>query len=118
MEPEARVVEGRRRRRRAEAEQLVAEYETSGLGREEFCRQHGLSLATLARYRKRQRQAEGEAAGPGRWLAVEVSRPVPVAGSGAGSGLAVVLARGRRLEIGCGFDAPTLVQLLALLERA
>jgi len=30
----------------------------------------------------------------------------------------VVLARGRRIEIGRGFDAPTLVQLLELLERA
>jgi len=117
MEPEARVVEGRRRRSRAEAEQLVAQYEASGLGREEFCRQHALSLATLARYRKR-RQGEGEAARGGRWLAVEVSRPGSVAGSGAASGLAVVLARGRRIEIGRGFDAPTLVQLLELLERA
>lgn len=112
------MVEGRRRRSRAEAAQLVAEYEASGLGREEFCCQHGLSLATLARYRKRQQQAEGEGAAPGRWLAVEVSRAGPVAGNGAGSGLAVVLACGRRIEIGRGFDAPTLVQLLALLEPA
>ena len=97
MEPEARVVEGRRRRSRAEAEQLVVEYEASGLSQEESCRQHGLSLATLARYRKR-RRAPGEAARAGRWLAVE-------------------LASGRRVEIGRGFDAPTLVQLLELLER-
>jgi len=118
MEPEAPVVEGRRRRSRAEAEQLVREYEASGLNQEAFCRQQGLSLATLARYRKRQRQAAGEAAGAGRWLAVEVSRPGPVASNGAASGLAVVLACGRRIEIGRGFDAPTLVQLLELLERA
>ena len=32
---------------------MAGEYEASGLSRTEFCRKHGLSLATLARYRKR-----------------------------------------------------------------
>ena len=32
----------------------MAEYEASALSRADFCRQRGLSLATLARYRKRQ----------------------------------------------------------------
>ncbi len=35
--------------RREEAEQLLAEYEASGIGREVFCRKHGLALSTLAR---------------------------------------------------------------------
>ena len=94
----------------------MREYEASGLSQEEFCRQHGLSLATLARYRKR-RRAPGEAAGAGRWLAVELARAVPAGGSGAASGLTVGLSRGRRIEIERGFDAPTLIQLLELLER-
>jgi hypothetical protein len=34
------------------------------------------------------------------------------------SGLAVVLSGGRRIEVGCGFDAQTLQQLLSLLEPA
>ena len=117
MEQEPQVVEVRRRRSRAEAEQLVAEYEASGVSREEFCRQQGLSLATLARYRKR-RRAQGEAASKGRWLAVELGGAGPAAGSGAASGLAVRLSSGRRIEIARGFDAPTLMQLLELLERA
>jgi hypothetical protein len=33
------------------------------------------------------------------------------------SGLAVALPGGRRIEVGCGFDAQTLVQLLSVLER-
>ena len=110
------VIDVRRRRSRAEAEQLVAAFEASGLRRTEFCRQQGLSLATLARYRKRQRRAEDEAATGNRWLAVEVSGVTTAVGSGTASGLAVALAGGRRIEVGRGFDAPTLVQLLGVLE--
>ncbi len=101
----------RRRRSQAEAAQLVAEYEASGLNRVEFCRQHGLALTTLARYRKRREQGPNEGAGPSRWVAVELSQPHP-----GGSGLAVVLASGRRIEVSRGFDANIFRQLLRLLE--
>ena len=76
---------------------MVADYEAGGLSREEFCRQHGLALSTLERYRRRQRQAQGETAGAGRWLAVELSGPGPAGGSAAGSGLWVCA---KRLEQG------------------
>jgi hypothetical protein len=112
---QAQGIEVRRRRSRAEAEQVVAAYEASGLSRVEFCQQQGLSLATLARYRKRQRQAQAEAA-TGSWLAVEVSGVRAAVGSETASGLAVALPGGRRIEVGRGFDAPTLVQLLGVLE--
>ena len=113
MDDQTQVVEVRRRRTRTEAEQVAGEYEGSGLSRVEFCRKHGLSLATPARYRKR--QAQGAAVVGRRWLAVEV------AGSNAtpqgSSGLAVALAGGRHIEVRCGFDCHTLVQLLNVLER-
>ena len=115
MDQQAQVVEVRRRRSRAEAEQLVAEYETGGLSRVEFCRKQGLSLATLARYRKR--RAQGNPAPGDRWVAVEVSGGRPRLESGASSGLAVALPGDRRIEVGCGFDARTLAQLLGVLER-
>ena len=105
------------RRSRAEIEQLVAEFEASGLGRTAFCQQTGLSLSTLARYRKRQRHTAGEAAVGKRWLAVEVAGSAAIAGGERASGLAVVLADGRRIEVGCGFDADTLQRLLAVVER-
>ena len=113
MDEQSQVVAGQRRRGRAEAAQLVAEYEGSGLSRVEFCRKQGLSLATLARYRRR--QAQGEVVAGSRWVAVEMSGAEPR--SRASSGLAVTLPSGRRIEIGCGFDAHTLVQLLGVLER-
>jgi hypothetical protein len=54
VERTSQLVVVQRRRSRAEAAQLVAEYEGSGLSRVEFCRKQGLSVATPARYRKRQ----------------------------------------------------------------
>jgi transposase-like protein len=109
---EEQVGKGRRRRSRAEAEQLVAEFEAGGLGREEFCRKHELAFSTLARYRRRRERGQGEGAGPSRWLAVDLADS-PQAGA---SGLAVVLTSGRRIEVGRGFDAKTLEQLVHLLE--
>ena len=104
----------RRRRSRAEVEQLVAEYEASGLGRTTFCRQRGLSLSTLARYRRRQ-QSVDQTDSAKRWLAVEVSGS-SVAGSEGGSGLALLAAGGWRIEVGRGFDAGTLKRLLGVVE--
>ena len=92
-------------------EQLVADFEAGGVSQVEFRQRHGLSLATLARYRKRC-QTPAEAAAAGGWVAVELC-----GNSGAGSGLAVALAQGRRIEVERGFDAHTLTQLLDLLER-
>ena len=115
---EEQVGKRRRRRSQAEAEQLVVEFETSGISREEFCERHGLVLATLARYCKRLRQRRGEGAGASRWLAVELPGRMPAAGSGAASGLTVALASGVRIEIALGFDARTLQHLLRVLTPA
>jgi hypothetical protein len=104
------------RRNRAEVEQLVAEYEVSGLGRTTFCQQRGLSVSTLARYRRRQQQTAGAGAEGKRWLAVEVCGSAEVS-RWMPSGLAVGLPGGRRIEIGRGFDADTLQRLLAVVER-
>jgi hypothetical protein len=106
-----------RRRSRAAAVQLVVEYEAGEMSREEFCHQHGLALSTLARYQRHQRrqeQRQDENPGPGRLLAVELSG----AHAADASGLAVVLRGGLRIEVGRGFDAQTLEQLVSLLEPA
>ena len=115
MDEQAQVVVVQRRRSRAEAGQLVAEYEASGLSQVEFCRKQGLSLATLARYRKR--QAQGNPAAGNHWLEVKESAGRPALVIPASSGLVVALPGGRRIEVGRGFDAPTLAQLLDVLER-
>lgn len=115
MDEQAKAVVVGRRRSAAEVARVVAEYEASGLSRVAFCERKGLSLATLARYRKR--QAHGEAVAGNRWVAVEVSGGSAGQVGGAGSSLAVVLAGGRRIEAGPGFDTHTLARLVNVLER-
>ena len=111
---EEQVCAVRRRRNRQEVEQIVAEYESSGLSRIEFCRERGLGLSTLGRYRSRQgRQAP---TGSGALLAVEVSGRAPAPVAATGSALAVVLRGGRRIEVGRGFDPGALEQLVRVLE--
>jgi hypothetical protein len=116
MDEQSGAVGVRRRRSSAEVEQLVSEFEISGLNRTEFCRAHGLSLSTLNRYRNRKSQQSGTATQT-RLLAVELSGPGPGRSARAGSGLAVVSAGGWRIEVTCGFDGVTLGRLLRVLER-
>ena len=98
-------------RSRAEAEQVAVEYEASGLSQQEFSKQKGIPLKTLARYVARHRQENGLE--QRRWVAVELAGQ-----SGNSCQLAVVLAGGRRIEVRRGFDATTLGQLVKTLERA
>lgn len=116
MDEQTQTAGVRRRRSRAEVEQVAAEFETSGLKPTEFCRAYGLSLSTLNRYRHRC-APQRETAGGSGWLAVEVSGPGHTMVSAGGSGIAVVLASGRRIEVKRGFDPGTLAQLVRVLER-
>lgn len=115
----------RRRRSREEAALLVLEYEQSGLTRRAFCRQHGLSLATLDNYRKR--SASADAAAPDgaasshsiTFVPLELVEQPAVARQAArqGATLFVELAGGRRIGVASGFDALTLARLIAVLEQ-
>src|SRR5690242_9617325 len=106
----------RRRRSRAELNQLVAEYEASGLTRQEFCGRHGLALATLDRYRKRRQQRREDSSADSRFLRVELSGPKQAAGPG-GRDLIVLLSNARKIEVKRGFDAEMLAQLVRVLEQ-
>jgi transposase-like protein len=113
---------GQRRRSRAEVEQLVDAFKVSGLRRREFCLKHGVVVGTLDFWRKRRREEQGpvasnpartqNGAARARLVAVEL------AGTATSSRLAVVLSRGRRVEVSEGFDVATLERLLAVLEQA
>jgi hypothetical protein len=56
MSGESGAVVGRRGR--AEIERLAGLYQTSGMGRSEFCRSHGMALSTLNRYLKKQQNRQ------------------------------------------------------------
>ena len=102
-----------RRRSRAEAEQLVREYEASGLTRQAFCAGRGLSVTVLDKYRRLCRATES---GEGRLVPVEVLSGRSAAAN-SGSALWVELPNGRRIGVGSGFDAAALRLLLQVLEQ-
>ena len=92
------------------------------MGRSEFCRSHGMGLSTLTRYLKKQQNRESPAGSKGveqsRLVAVELSGSVATVSGGEVAGvLTVLLSNRRRVEVGRGFDAATLTQLITVLER-
>lgn len=107
--------EVRRRRSRAEAAALVAEYEASGLTREAFCQERGLAVGTLDKYRRRAHQSSASSGGG--------MVPVEVVWSGRNgdpsreSLLVVEVRSGHRIEVRRGFDGGTLEHLLRILDR-
>jgi hypothetical protein len=105
-----------RRRTREEIRQMVAEFASSGMKQDEFCRSRGISRSSLDRYLRRQRVQALESGGSNRFVAVEV---MGASGSSASAGgrLVVALASGRRIEVERGFDAVTLERLLMILEK-
>lgn len=109
------VVTGKRRRTPAEIEQIVREFESSGLNRTQFCRQQGLTWGVLNRHLRRMPAASSSGTSGNALVAVELAGqkldPLP-----AGSGLAVELARGRRITVAAGFDALTFRRIVQVLE--
>ena len=96
---------------------MVSAFPASGLGARAFCQRHGLALSTLRRHLKRQRQAQGSAETGMRLVAVKVTgAPQPAAPPAALAALEVVLAGGRRIGVGPGFDELTLGRLVRALE--
>jgi transposase-like protein len=108
------LVRRRPRLSREEGEQLVREYEASGLTRQAFCQGRGLSVATLDKHRRQ--YGRGAARREGRLVAVEVMPAISA--SNSNRFLWVELANGRRISVEDGFDTATLERLLAVLERA
>jgi transposase len=95
---------------------MMRQWRGSGLSVRAFCDEQGLSEPSL--YAWRRALAERDAAAV-RFVPVQVtpeSKP-PVTADGVPGAVELVLGAGRRLRIGPGFDGPTLIRLLALLEE-
>src|SRR5712671_5632545 len=108
-----------RRRTRAEVQQLVAEFMSSGMGRSEFCRSRSLSFSTLDRHlkKRRWRRRRRPVSSAGQLVKVELAAKKSRAQHDATCGLAVVLPRGRRIEVHPDFDTSTFERLVSVLER-
>ncbi len=119
MNEKQRVSTGRRRTR-AEVQQLVAEFVSSGMRRSEFCRSRGLSFGTLDRHLKKQRwkRKTRRASSSRRLVPVELAARKSPTQHEPSCGLSVVLSGGRRIEVQHDFDVHTFERLVSALERA
>ena len=109
-----------KRRSRAEVQQLVAEFVSSGMRRSQFCQSRGLSFSTLDRHLKKLRwkRRRKPISSVGRLVPVELAARKSPTQQEPGCGLAVVLPGGRRIEVLPDFDTSTFERLVGILERA
>jgi hypothetical protein len=113
---ESEIVGVGRRRSRVEADRLALEYERSGMTRQDFCRERGVSVHTLDSYRRRlrgQRPAPGPSLLPVELIETSPYRSRPGAELGAEPGAELGVEPGA--ELGSrqvsGHDAPLRVEL-------
>jgi hypothetical protein len=108
-----------KRRTRAEVQQLVAEFVSSGMRRSKFCQSRGLSFSTLDRHLKKRRwkKRRGPVSSAGRLVPVELAARKSLTQHESSCGLAVVLPGGRRIEVHPDFDTGTFERLVSALER-
>jgi hypothetical protein len=109
-----------KRRTRAEVQELVAEFMSSGMRRSEFCQSRGLSFSTLDRHLKKLRWKRKRKPIPStdRLVPVELAARKSPTQQEPSCGLAVVLPGGRRIEVNPDFDTSTFERLVSLLDRA
>jgi len=108
-----------KRRTRAEVQQLVAEFVSSGMRRSEFCRSRGLSFSALDRHLKKRRwkRRHRPVSSADRLVPVELAARKSPTQPEPSCGLAVVLPSGLRIEIYPEFDTNTFKRLVGVLER-
>ena len=96
---------------------MVSAFQTSGLCAREFCQRYGLAHSTLRRNLKGAPQDSAPAQPGVRFVAVKLNGVAPASTPApAAAGLEVVLAGGRRIAVGPGFDVVTLGHLVRALE--
>jgi hypothetical protein len=95
---------GRRRRSAEEIHQLLEEYRTSGMTRDEYCGKVGIAMSTLGRYLRRR--------GSGQRLVRVSLESAPK----HDAGFVLVLGNGRRIESGWRFGEAELARLIQVAE--
>ena len=92
---------------------LVAEWESSGLGRKSFCEQHGLKLSTFSYWRSRYNQSNASSPPQtGGHRPGSFKRIVPV--HPAGFSIELIYPNGVRMILPEGTDLSTISSLIHL----
>jgi hypothetical protein len=96
-------------------ERMIRQWRNSGLSVRDFCAEKDLTEPSFYAWRRTIAQRDAAAV---HFMPVRVVEEETRGATehGGNSGLELVLASGRLLRIGPGFDAATLQRLLALLE--
>lgn len=94
------------------SEQLVMDYERSGLTRREYCERHGIAITTLDYHQRRRRVLRAAVN-----LAPVILTTAPVREVEERS-FALVLANGRRIESGWKFVDEELTRLIRIAGAA
>jgi transposase len=112
------VIETGRRRRWSEDEKLKIVLESLAGPRlvAATARRHGISRSQLLAWRRTLR-AERSEVGPVPGFVPAAIMPEPPTAKSGDERIEIVLARGRRIIVGVGFDAAALSRVLAVLER-
>jgi hypothetical protein len=112
-------VSAHKRRTRAEVQELVAEFMSSGMRRSEFCHSRGLSFSTLDRHLKKRRwkRTRRPTSSAGRLVPVELAARKSPKQHEPSCRLTMVLPGGRRIEVHPDFDTSTFERLVNALER-
>src|ERR1035438_9634731 len=94
-------VSAHKRRTRAEVQELVAEFMSSGMRRSEFCHSRGLSFSTLDRHLKKRRwkRTRRPTSSAGRLVPVELAARKSPKQHEPSCGLALVLHGKSSLEV-------------------
>jgi hypothetical protein len=96
---------GKQTARAAEMRRVVAEYESSGQARREFCEGRGITLTTFDYWRRIHARRS-------KLVQVEVTAPEP------GPGFTLSLANGRRIDCSWRFAEGELARLIRVAESA
>ena len=107
-------------RRRAYWQGLLAAWSKSGLTQTEFCRRQKVSVAAFGWWKARFARAAKESASPGSPAGrfVEVKVPESRVGGRRDFSYEVVLANGRSVRVGAGFDDEQVGRLIRVAEAA
>lgn len=97
------------RRSAEEVEQVVQQYQASGLSQREFSQQTGIKLSTLGRYIRRDGQSEA----PQQLVRVKLEAPTE-----PDSGFVLMLGNGRRIASAWAFSDTVLARLIRVAESA
>lgn len=100
-----------KKRSAEEGQQIVEDYERSGLTRRQFCERSNIPLTTLDYWR-------GRKAEKARLVEVAVERETPAENEGRSAGFNVVLTNGRRIESSWSFREADLISLIRVVESA